>query len=363
MNPTSPYGNQPHVQQQRMTQYQVVDAQNGGLVVSTFAHPGEWRAVGRVVWNMQDTNLPALVNAVAFNPNGVESFEFLPIQAFFWLEVDYGVVPIGQKGHGMVRMPPHSAPDAMVKLIIPHFRGDRQNLRVVDVQPVQNLWQVCNDPPPQHGEGVMARVEYVEGGRFIEEEFYGVYDWNQSSGALNWGFGRLFCFRALRGQLDAMRGTFWQIAGSLRLNPQWQQLYDQTTQQLMAGFNMNNDATLGRIFGESEQSGRNIGYNDWLINQRSAGVAESVARQNQINHAPSQTQYTAQDALNNAIFNVTPFEDPNSAAGNPHYVEGNYQYNYVNQWGEFYSTNDPMDHPSQHRNGNWVDAKPLEPGR
>jgi hypothetical protein len=362
MNTNSP--NQPRVQQRRMIQYNIIDEQHGGLVVSTFAHPGEWRATGRVVWNVQHTNVPALVNAIAFNPQGVESFELLPMQAFFWLEGDYGTVPIGQNGHGLVRMPLHSAPDAMVHLIIPHFRGDRQNLRVTGVQPVRNLWQVCNDPPPPQGEGVMARVEYEERGRFIEEEFYGVYSWNQSQGgALNWGFGRLFCFRAVRGQLDALRATFWQIVGSLRVNPQWLQLYDQTAQQLMAGFNVNNSNTLNRIFGESAMGRQNIAYNDWLLDQRNNQVAASVARQSQINHERSQYDYTPQDALNNAIFDRTAFEDPNSAAGNFHYESGNPRHVYRNDRGEWYRTDDPMDNPNQHRDGNWVEVKPIEPGR
>nr|MBA3321745.1 hypothetical protein [Pyrinomonadaceae bacterium] len=322
MNPNPPYQNQPRVQQQRMAQHRIVDEQQQGLVVSTFAHPNEWQARSQVVWNMQHTNLPALVYAAAFNPNGVESFEFFPTQAFFWLEGDYGTVPIGQNSHGLVRMPPRPAPDALANLVIPNFRGDRQNLRVTGVWPVPNLWQIFNDPPPQQGESLMARVEYEEHGRAIEEEFYGVCEWVPASGQLNWGFGRLFSFRAERGQLDALRETFWRIAGSLQPNPQWKQLYEQIAQQLMAGFNVRVGQTYERFAREREMGRQNIAYNEQLNNQRTAQVNASIEQQRQLNHERSQHHYTPQDAFGDALMGRTAFHDPNSTEGNYHYEQG-----------------------------------------
>ncbi|HLL72170.1 MAG TPA: hypothetical protein VK363_12085 [Pyrinomonadaceae bacterium] len=234
MNQNSPYPNQPHAAQQ-MTRYNIIDQLNGGVVVSSFEHPSEWRANGQVMWNLEHTELPVNAHAVAFNPNGLECFEFLPMQAFFWIGGGFAPVAIGQNSHGLVCMPPRPAPNALAEIVIPYFRGDRQNLRVTGVQPVRNLWQLFNEPPPPQGEGVMARVEYEERGHAIEEEFYGVYSWNQGQ-QLNWGFARLFCFRAGRGQLDGMRQTFWHIAGSLQFNPQWNQLYAKIQKQLKATF-------------------------------------------------------------------------------------------------------------------------------
>jgi hypothetical protein len=329
------------------------------LVVSTFVHPSEWRALSRVVWNTQHTEIPAQVSAVTFNPNGVEAFEFLPMQFFFWLETDYGTVPIGQNSRGLVRMPPRPAPDALANLVIPHFRGDRQNFRVTDVQPVPNLWQVFNDPPPQQGESLMARVEYEERGHAIEEEFYGVYSWNRTM-QLNWGFGRLICFRAERGQLDGMRETFWQIAGSLQLNPRWQQLYDQIVQQLMAGFDVHIENIHRKLEMENEIGRQNIAYNDHLINQRNASVNASVERQRQQNEERSQHQYTRQEAFGDALVHQTAFHDPNNAAGNYHYEQGNPTYTYYNDRGEWYSTDDPSDDPRGRLDGNWYPAQQVK---
>lgn len=362
MHRNSPYQNQPPSTRQRAL-HRVVDEQHQGMVVSTFAYPSEWQARSEVVWNAQHTNLPALVYAVAFNPNGMESFEFLPTQAFFWLEGEYGNVPIGQNSHGLVRMPPRPAPDALANLVIPHFRGDRQQLRVTGVQPVPNLWQLFNAPPPQQGESLMARVEYEENGRAVEEEFYGIYEWVPTqSGALNWGFGRLFCFRAERGQLDdAMRQTFWQIAGSLQPNPQWMQVYEQVLRQSAARF----DTHIGNIHAkfqmENEMGRRNIAYNDQLIEQRNRQVADTVERQRQANQERSQYSYTRQEAFGDALVHQTAFHDPNSPEGNYHYEQGTPAYTYTDGQGGWYSTDDPTDNPNDRSSRTWVPAQQVKP--
>lgn len=360
MYQNSPYQNQPHgPQQQPSVQYQLIDERHG-LAVYAFAHPAGWRAAGKVMWNMEHTNVPAQVYAVAFNPQGVESFEFLPMQAFYWMESD--TVAVGQNRHGLVRMQPRAAHDAMLQLVIPHFRGDRQGLRIVGAHPVANLWQATNDPPPQNqAQCVVARVEYVEQGRPVEEEFYGVCEWVPATGgALNWGFGRLFCFRAERGQLERLRPTFWQIAGSLRLNPQWTQLCNQVAQQLMSGVVVRERANVESIYAASEQGRRNIIYNDQLLAQRSAQVEASVRQTHQQIDERSRSAYTTHDAFGDALMDRNPYHDPNSAAGNYHYVQGQYNYVYTDNQGNFYPTNDPSDNPNHHLPGHWVEATPVK---
>lgn len=363
MNPNSPYQNQARARQQPMTQYQIIDEQHGGLVVSTFAHPSEWRAASKVMWNMQHTNQPALVYAIAFNPQGVESFEFLPMQAFDWMEGDDMRRPIGTSLHGLMRMPPRPAPNALVELVIPQFRGDRRNLRVVGAHPVQNLWQATNDPPPQtQAEGVVARIEYDEQGRTIEEEFYGGCQWVPATlGALNWGFAPLFCFRAERGQLDSMRPTFWQIAGSLQRDPRWSQLYQQIAQQLMSNVIAENEAIVRQIYRDSELAGQRLAYNEKLRNERAAQLEASIEWQRQQNLERSRDQYTAKDALGDALLGRTAYRDPNSAAGNYHYESDSASYVWTNNQGEFYPTNNPTDDPNLNRDGNWVRATPVRP--
>ncbi|HEX8352383.1 MAG TPA: hypothetical protein VF611_05785 [Pyrinomonadaceae bacterium] len=342
--------------------HSVVDHQNEGMVVSTFAHPAEWQARSEVMWNMQHTELPALAYAAAYNPRGAECFEFLPTQAFFWLENDYGTVPVGQNAHGLVRMPPRPAPDALAGLVIPAFRRDRVNLRVTGVRPAQNLWQLFNDPPPQNGECVMARAEYEHGSYDIEEEFYGVYSWN-SGMQLNWGFGRLFCFRTERGRLDALRETFWRIAGSLQFNPEWGQRYEQIVRQLRAGFDVRISDAYRRLEHEKQMGIANLAHNKQLRDRRSADVDASVERQRQQMQERPRHDYTRQEAFGDMLMNRTPYHDPNSAEGNYRYVEGDPARVQTDGQGNFVASDDPWDDANRSLNGNWVDADRVKPNR
>jgi subtilisin family serine protease len=260
-------------------------------------------------------------------------------------------------------MPPRPAGDALINLVIPNYRGDRQNFRVTNVQPVPNLCQIFDEAPPQQGESLMARVEYSERGRAIEEEFYGVYAWNQTD-QLNWGFGRLFCFRAERGQLDALRETFWQIAASLERNPQWNQLHDETLQRLngtfMAGIDDYYDVQLK---GEQAAVAQNIENNAQINAWRNAHVNALIEQTRQENYERSQYHYTPQEAFGDALMNRTPYEDPNSTAGNHFYVEGNPLYVKTDGRGNFRTSNDPTYNPGDYEDGDWFDATPIKPGR
>jgi hypothetical protein len=210
----------------------------------------------------------------------------------------------------------------------------------------------------------MARVEYEEGGRAVEEEFYGVCEWVPATGgALNWGFGRLFCFRAGRGQLDALRETFWQIARSLRSNPQWKQLYDQTARDLMAGVIRVDAGHRERLRQERLMSEQNIAYNAQLNEQRNQQVNQTVRRQEQLNQERSEWQYTRQEAFGDALVHRTAYYDPNNSAGNYHYEEGTPAYTYYSDRGGWYSTNDPSDDPNGRLDGNWYPAEQVKINR
>jgi hypothetical protein len=354
----------PQAQHQPMVEYKIIDGQHGGLVVSTFAHPSQWRADSRVIWNMEHTSVPVQVFAATFNPNGVERFESFPMQAFFWLEQDFGTVPIGQNQHGLVRMPPRPAPDALANLVIPSFRGNHQNLRVTGVHPVSNLWEIFNDPPPQQGESLMACVEYEENGRTIEEEFYGVYDWNQTPGAsimqTNWGFARLFSFRAERGQLDGLRETFWQIAVSLQPNPQWRQLYDRIVEQLNGKFMERIDHFHKNVLPAQRRAvEQNIANNAKFIAESNARVNNIIEQTRREIRERSQTQLTPQEQVGYLLRDQTAFHDPNSTAGNPHVMQGHAQYVWTDNRGNYFDTDNPMDDPNHKRPGHWVRATPV----
>ena len=83
---------------------------------------------------------------------------------------------------------------------------------------------------------------------------------------LLWGFARIFCFRAEAGALDALRETFWHVAGSVKMNPLWERLYAQVLQQLKAQFDQYIQAGYSQIQAAAQLSGAISANNDYLLN-------------------------------------------------------------------------------------------------
>ena len=122
--------------QEDFVQHDVVDQQHQGIVAYTFQHPSSWQAESRVVWNYQYHFVPLMTIGRVVSPNGLEMFEFLPSEQFTWTEPNYGYYQPGQNQEGIVHMPPMSGIDALVRLIIPKYRGNCQGLRIVGANPV-----------------------------------------------------------------------------------------------------------------------------------------------------------------------------------------------------------------------------------
>ncbi|HYP52686.1 MAG TPA: hypothetical protein VEQ42_04060 [Pyrinomonadaceae bacterium] len=365
MNPNQPYLNSPDAAE--FVRYEVPDAQHQGMTAVSFEHPRGWEARGQVVWNMKFMSVPNSLYALAFNPQGAESVEFLPMEAFFWLKPDLGFYSPGQNNYGMTCMPPTDAADAMTRLVIPKYRGDRRNLRIDGVQPMPNLLRMINAEALAQlpTESVVARVEYEEEGVAFEELFFGVLNWNESPGGMgtqvNWGFARLLCFRAERGRLGGASPTLWRVARSFRYDPQWLQLCEQIRQQLNAQFQQMHAGFREQLKEQVRFSQQLSAYNQQLREQRSQSVADSVARQRQQNAERSQNNYTGSDAFGDALAGRTAYHDPNSATGNYYYDHGYYKYVYTDRQGNFHGTNDPSEDPNVNSDRNWYPATPVEP--
>jgi hypothetical protein len=342
----------------QMMLHTIVDVQHGGMPVASFEHPQEWQAQSQVVWNFQNTSMPVWVHAAAFNASGAESLEFLPVEAFYWLEPNYGFDAVGQSKYGMVCMPPMSAIDAMTRCIVPKYRGNRQNLRITGVQPVPNLPQILRDAALAQSptESVGARIEYEENGRTFEEEFYGVKTQNQAGGGMsvqiNWGFARLFCFRALRGQVEAARQTFWHIACSAQPNPQWQGLFNQITQQLNAQHGAMIDGWRAKLQGEAQFQQQLTGYYQEQRDRQSADIAYKIELE-QRRQQPSETTLTVQERWRNELGGETAYQNPNSSEGNVIYHRSGDQVVFMNQREEIVGSEDPNFDPNIGSTDTW----------
>ncbi len=345
-------------------QYHITDPFHQGMIVAAFDHPPAWQPQSNVLWNFQNTSHPVVVYAAAFDPKSRASFEFLPAEPCYWLEPNYGFQAIGEQRLGLTLLPPTSADELLTRWVIPKYRGNRHNLRLVGVQPLLNLAQLLNAVELQSmaTEGVSARIEYVENACTFEEEFYACrYQFPPAYGAVtqqNWGLVRVFCCRAAFGQLDAMRQTFWNIATSLFYNPQWQELFQQISQQLHGQVVNNIQAGYDKLRTEAQFQQQLTTYYQAQRDRQNANVAWGIEQQQQKNAEHSSRRYSAQDAVGDAAFmDRTAYADPNSQTGNYHYDHGFHEWVWTDQQGTFIPTNDPNYDPNLGSDRTWILAK------
>jgi hypothetical protein len=349
--------------------HEVIDEPHQGMLVGTFEHPREWQAFSDVFWNYDDVSLPMNFRATTFNPNGTETLEFLPLAGFFWLEPNFMYAP-GQEFRGQVCLPPMRAEDALLQQAIPKYRGGRQNLRIVQANTVPNLAQLLNADELNGvpNEGVMARLAYVENGQAFEEEFYACCYWQPPAGGqINWGLARLACFRAARGQLDAARQTFWRILTSWRKNPQWQQLYNQISQQIFNGFKQMHAGFRARIHSDSEWAAKMAQYRQGQRDQQQTRLNDMFAadERKRQQERETQTPYSRADAVGDILRGQTAYDDPASEYGNPHYAQGSPKKVWTDKNGHWIESESEEYNPNldPEVNGDWVEVRERKLGQ
>ena len=360
MNPNPP--NENPQSDKQFALHQIIDPQHNGVVVSVFEYPADWQARSNVVWNFQNVSLPVIGYAQAFNPQGAEAFEFFPTEFFFWLNEGYLIYQQGQNYLGQVFLPPMSAADAMTRWVVPKYRGNCMNLRIVAVTPVLQLAQrIGLNLGGAASEDVCARIEYSENGRLIEEEIYGIkvaqdvpyYGPQGMTVQTNWGFLRIFSFRAERGALDSERETFWRIAGSVKMNPLWEQLYGQILQQLKMQFDQYIQAGYSQIQAAGQLSRTISANNDAFLQsfeeQRQAAWQSSSAG--------SGSSSGSSDAFDDYIQGVETVKDPYYGESKQDY---NYQYHWTDGSGQYQHSNDPFFNPNIGSAQNWTLMEPKK---
>jgi hypothetical protein len=355
-----PQGPRPNV-------HQMIDQQHG-VPVAAFEHPNGWQAQSYVEWNFQNHSLPVRMFARTFDPQSRALIEFYPVEGFYWIDPNMGFQQIGQETGGMYLFQPMPAGDALVRWVIPKYRGQAMNVRIIGVSPLPQLEQMLNLPHnaqanPQGQplrDGAYARIEYMENGTPIEEEFYGLraaYQGIPTYGAAgtlvqyNWGFERLYSFRAEKGRLEEMRNTFWSVVRSTRVNPAWEQLYAQVLQQMQQQFNQHIQAGYENIAAASRLSQQISANNQaWLDNQqhqREASYHSDQMRRQQ----EQQSGYTTNDAFGDYIMGRETYHDPNNQYGTQH---GYHNYVWTDSQGNYQYSDDANFNPNINSSANWT---------
>jgi hypothetical protein len=353
--------------------HQVLDQQHR-LVAATFEHPPSWQAQSQVVWNFQHHSLPVRVSGRAFNPRSGAQVEFFPVEQFYWIDPDLGLQQQGQGTGGVTLLRPLSAADTMVRWVLPKYRGHVQGARVLGVTPLPRLAQLLKAEAQTRDtttEGVRVDIEYGEQGRPFAEQFFGLrfalpgIPTYGAAGTLvqyNWGFARLFSFRAPAGQLDAHAPTCWAIVRSLRVNPRWEQLCAQVFQQLKQQFDQYLQAGYANIEAAGRLSKQISAQNDaWLQQQQQQ--REAAWQSDQQRRAQEQSaagDYNANDAFGDYIMGRETYDDPYYQYGSQH--SGYHNYVWTDGQGNYQYSDDANFNPNVGATTDWVLMKKRQVG-
>jgi hypothetical protein len=331
--------------------HEIADMQHGNTPVARFSFPSQWKASSQVTWKYENIAQPVSIYAVAYNPSGPEWVEMLPVESFYWLQPNFGFDQPGSFKFGQFLLQPMPVEEVMSRWIVPRYRGNRQGLSINKVQPLPNLpkeLNMTNQQAPLYG--VVASIEYNENGKTIEEEIYGVMIVQQapptygSGGTIiqtNWGFARLFCFRAEKDKLEGNRPGYWKIIQSVKANPGWeQQVCAPIMQQIQQGFQQHLQAGYDQINAATRMSQMISAQNDsFLQHQQQKRNADAQAwEQKKQQEAQSQAGYTKEDAFGDTIMGRETYHDPYYQYGSQH--SGYNQYVWTNGQGEYQYSND-----------------------
>jgi hypothetical protein len=180
----------------------------------------------------------------------------------------------------------------------------------------------------------------------------------------------LFSFRAERGQLEAGKKAFWQIAASIRFNPQWQQLCTHIMEQLAGQARQNTQAGWDaiqtgwdRLNAAGQQSRQFIANNQAYIDRQEQRLQTdwhlqplSTPPHSADNSSASQSgEYTSHEAFVDTMREEESIYNPNA----PHNekVSGHHDYIWTDQLGNVQATNDPNYDPNRNSNQDWALAR------
>ncbi len=351
---------------QRLALYQMRDRQHGNVVACVMRHPPTWQASSDVMWNYQDMSLPVKAYAQLYNPQGAEGVEFLPNEMFFWMPEARGWYQQGQNVMGQAFMPPMSCVDALTTWVVPKFRKGLPGLRVTRRGNVSFLSRFGPSAQSTQGEEGCITLEYVLNGKPVEEEIYGVRSLLQvpfygPQGMMvqtNWGFPVLFGFRAEKGQLDANRLLFWQIATSLRRNPVWEQLLKQIMGQLQEVFEYYTQLGYSQIQAAGQLSHAISANNDAMLagfehQRRAARITSAERRQVEANASGR----TTNDDFSDMMRGVETVYDPYWGQSQQ---DANYLYHWTDGQGNYQHSDDPFFNPSIGANQDWTLMQPVQ---
>ena len=347
----------------RLRPASIMDAPNmiGGEAYQVLVPVG-WNIEGSMLWFNRPSN-PALPRARISNPNGIEEISILPTLNFTWSQMLQPYFPIGSDYLGMEVRPPIQDPFQVIRtLVLPRYRPDLRNARIVGQEELPKLAAAGNEKYPElrglaQYRGGRVRLEYSWNGRAVEEDVFCLLGWVRfpvgTGYSIIWGADEIRTLRAEKGALDKQYGLFQAVSFSLRPNLSWFARYEQLCQMLAQQQIQQSNAAVAASRQASAQSDRMNELRKYIARSNdhvTAGIRSSYetrqASMDRINHAWS-----------NHIRGVDDYHNP--LTGRTVQLPSGYDRGWVNGQGEYIISNDHNYNPNVGDTRSWREmAKP-----
>jgi len=319
-----------------------------GIEVFRLLMPGDWKAEGAIKWEAVPA-LPARVRFRFYNTKSLSEFNLFPTQDYFWTDNQMFLYtnPPGSLRFGTPVAQPIDLHTAFTRVIIPKFRGEVSDLKIVEEKEVLELVKLAKGPPTQGvnalAEAGKMRIEYNENGKEMEEEFYAAVSqfiinlpgsYYSPGYYINyWYIDLIFSFKAEKGKLDAQTKLFQTMLYSFKVNPQWYAKVANVKEQLaqMAIQNIQAVGRMSQIIAQASSEMREDQQRSWEYRQE---INDKIA-QNFSDYMRGVDQY------------YDPFAEKRVE------LPTGYKNVYSNNLGEYILTDDPNYNPNVGSNLTW----------
>ena len=348
--------------------HQIIDQQQGGLVLGTVTVPEQWRVNAMVQWRYGDVSLPVRAALRAESPDGSAWVEFFPRELFYWLEPDRSPVAVGVRTLGMIHAPNITARDAMQHFLLGQHRGRMSSFQVVGSRQVDaGRLLAAFGAPSAAGEAYSYRVRYLVNGRPVDEEIFGLLTarnripysgpqgtWYESHRGLILGHA----IGATEGRLESAYPLLTFIATSVKIDPAWEAHRAQVEQQIGREFNRLIAQGYAQIQAAAQLSKTISANNDAMLGamqaQRQAQAQREAGRR-----AAASTAQSPNDAFSQYLRGTERMKDPYRGESDQSYHQ---KYHWTDGGGNYRSSNDSTFNPNIGAGGG-VNWQRMEPAR
>jgi hypothetical protein len=325
--------------------------------------PADWQGEGKIIWRWHPI-LPATLTMKASNPAGVEAVRFYGNIPFVDgmremaaqtaaiagpQAMQFAAAGFPEGGNYMgneVRRLAGRPVDYLTKILLPRQRPDIKGHKVIAVQDMpkwaQSSSYMSENLPGMKctAEAARIRIEYVENGRNIHEDFFLLLPRLQMGPVTYWGVESASSVRAEAGKVDGLHKLHNTMLFSTRLDLNW---FNQEQQV---------SAMLQDMVNRQQQQIMEISQ---IIRRTNNEISKMV---NDSYRKRQETQDRLHHNFSQVIRGVQSYTVPGSAS--PVELPSGYNHAWRNNLGQYVLSNNSNFNPNQSLNGNWQLLAPKQ---